>query len=136
MKRELTRHRLNGLNEALKIAVLDDPGAGNACHRYAIRPVELDTFPADSDPKRAIRLMYACCDIYFQNGPIQEAGVNGVSQEALLAVVEDRLASFQAGPYACEENEQALLCVREALTWLYKRTRDRTTRGVEGTSEK
>ena len=40
-----------------------------------------------------------CFEIRFQNGPIAEAGVNGLTHEALLAVLEDRLVGFQSGPY-------------------------------------
>jgi hypothetical protein len=53
-------------------------------------------------------------DIQFQNGPIAEAGVNGITQEVLLAIVADRLRSFQAGPYACQENADALSHVSAA----------------------
>jgi hypothetical protein len=80
--------------------------------------------------------MRACVDIRFQNGPINEHGVNGISQEALLAVVIDRLRSFQAGPYACRENATALTKCEEALMWLKLRTQRRIDRGVEGTSAK
>jgi hypothetical protein len=118
-KRELHSHKVNGLNEALKIAVLDEPGQGNACHHYAIR-VPL---------KDGIGTVF----IAFQNGPIQEAGVNGISNEALLAIVEDRLLGFQSGQYACRENALALTSLQEAMMWLQKRTRDRMARGVEGT---
>ena len=130
--RELTSHKVNGLNEALRIEVLDEPGQGNACHHYTIRPVEIHTFPAESDPPRASRLMRACSDIRFQDGPIQESGVNRISNEALLAVVEDRLLGFQSGQYACRENAIALTKLQEAMMWLQKRTRDRMARGVEG----
>ncbi|MCK9587740.1 MAG: hypothetical protein M0Q93_00070 [Terrimicrobiaceae bacterium] len=74
--------------------------------------------------------------IQFQNGPIQEAGVNGISGEALMAIQIDRLRSFQAGLYACRENALALTALEESLMWLQKRTRDRFARGVEGTSQK
>jgi hypothetical protein len=76
------------------------------------------------------------CQIDFQNGPIKEAGVNGISNEALLAIVEDRLACFQSGEYACRENAIALTKIQEAMMWLQKRTRDRVSRGVEGTMQK
>jgi hypothetical protein len=76
------------------------------------------------------------CRIYFQQGPIAEAGVNGVSNEALLAVVEDRLQGFQAGEFANRETAIALTKVQEAIMWLHKRTRDRIARGVEGTHQK
>lgn len=119
--RELRSHRVNGLNDALTISVLDEPGAGNACHLYAI--------DLDDTREGIIRL----ATLRFQNGPIQESGFNGLSNEALLAVVEDRLQGFQSGQYACRENAVALTKIQEAMMWLLKRTRDRVVRGVEGT---
>ncbi len=119
--RELTSHRVNGLNEALTVRVLDEPGAGNACHSYHVEIIMQD----------GTRRVYP---LQFQNGPIAEAGVNGLSQEALLAIVEDRLVGFQSGQYACRENAIALTKIQEAMMWLQKRTRDRVARGVEGTS--
>ena len=124
--RELTSHKVNGLNESINVIVMDEPGQGNACHHYRIEPIAAD------HPQGAINPV----DIKFQNGPILEAGVNGLSQEALLAVVEDRLISFQAGPYACRENAVALTKLQESMMWLQKRTRDRMARGVEGTNVK
>lgn len=121
--RELTSHKVNGLNEALCIEVLDEPGQGNACHRYAI------TYQ-DGHARHALPA------INFQNGPIQEAGVNGISNEALLAIVEDRLLGFQSDQFACRENAIALTKLQEAMMWLQKRTRDRMARGVEGTNQK
>jgi len=117
--RELTSHKVNGLNEALRIEVLDEPGKGNACHTYRIAN--------DGDVE---------CRIEFQNGPIVEVGVNGISQESLLAIVEDRLVGFQSGQYACRENAVALTKIQEAMMWLQKRTLDRMRRGVEGTHQK
>lgn len=119
--RKVTDHKLNGLNDALTITVLDEPGQGGACHEYRIE------HGGPTDPFTIIR---------FQNGPIQEAGVNGISGEALLAVVIDRLRSFQAGQYSCRENALALTALEESLMWLQKRTRDRLARGVEGTNQK
>lgn len=124
--RELTSHKVNGLNEALRIEVLDEPGQGNACHEYVISWQASEDHVYEEDTIR----------VSFQNGPIQEAGVNGGSNEALLAIVEDRLAGFQSGQYACRENAIALTKIREAMMWLQKRTRDRVARGVEGTNEK
>lgn len=134
-KRELVSHRVAGLNEALRIQVMDEAGQGNACHVYKVSPPELDTFDVTRDPQRGTRLMRACCDIRFQNGPIQEFGVNGISNEVLLAIVEDRLLGFQSGQYACRENAVALTKLQEAMMWLQKRTRDSEARGVEGTSK-
>ncbi len=74
--------------------------------------------------------------IHFQNGPVKEAGVNGLSNEALLAVVEDRLKGFQNGPLSCRENALALTKLQECLMWLHRRTQDRVARSVEGTLER
>jgi len=126
--RELTSHKVSGLNESIGIGVLDEPGAGGACHKYVMF-VPNDEFNQELNSSLN---QY----ITFQNGPIAEAGVNGISNEALLAIVEDRLAGFQAGPFASDDNKAALAAVREAMMWLQKRTRDRIARGVEGTSQK
>lgn len=127
MGRELTSHKMAGLNDQLLVHVLDQPGQGNACHEYQIRRWVTGTGDKNDD----IEL----CHIKFQDGPIGEFGVNGISNESLLAVVEDRLIGFQSGPYACAENTIALENVRAAIAWLQKRTRDRLARGVEGTSQ-
>lgn len=120
MPRELMSHKVNGLNVSLKIQVLDEPGQGNACHRYSVTPTT-------GNAKGVL--------IEFQNGPMQETAYpNGISNEALLAIVEDRLLGFQSGPYVCRENSIALTKIQEAMMWLQKRTRDRMARGVEGTS--
>lgn len=120
--REITSHKVNGLNEALKIEVLDEPGLGDACHNYRVSSVT--------------PLLMHPIEINFQKNPIQEVGVNGISMEALLAIVVDRLEGFQSGEYACEENQHALDSVRSALIALKIRTRERCERGVEGTSVK
>ena len=133
--RELTSHKVNGLNEALKIQVTDEPGQGNACHEYHITTVEVAP-PPEVDVMRCVAMLRAVHDIRFQDGPIQEAGVNGISNEALLAIVEDRLAGFQSGQFSCRENAIALTKIQEAMMWLQKRTRDRVARGVEGTNIK
>lgn len=71
--------------------------------------------------------------IPFQNGPINEVGVNGHTQEAYLAILIHRLECFQAGPYKGKFNEHALTHLEEARMWLLERTRERMARGVEGT---
>ena len=125
--RTVTDHKLNGLNDALEIQVLDEPGQGGACHDYKV------TYAAGA-PVGGTDFVDTV--IRFQNGLIQEFGVNGVSGEALMAIQIDRLRSFQAGPFACRENALALTALEESLMWLQKRTRDRLARGVEGTNQK
>lgn len=71
-------------------------------------------------------------NINFQHNTISDVGVVGWTNECLLAVVADRLQSFQDGPFPCEENQIALESVKRALFILEKRTADRKNRGVEG----
>ena len=123
--REITSHKVNGLNDSISIKVLDEPGQGGANHVYEL---SLTHGGNGEQPAPGPVLM-----IKFQNGPIKEAGYNGFSGEALLAVVEDRLKSFQEGPYKCRENACALTHLQEAMMWLHRRTHERMQRGVEGT---
>lgn len=71
--------------------------------------------------------------IKFQEGPIQECGVNGVMNEDLIAMVICRLQHFQQTEFACRENAMAITKLEEAMLWLRKRTMAREKRGVEGT---
>lgn len=121
---EITSHKVNGLNEAITIKATDYSGAGGAHHVYEL------THPALNGTATALTM------IQFQNGPIKEVGVNGISGEALLAIVEHRLQCFQAGQFACRENAIALTKIQEAMHWLHHRTRERLQRGVEGTTQK
>lgn len=134
--RQIHDHKVNPANDTITIEVLDEPGAGGANHAYSITGYDLKSNPSFGFlgvPAGAHDFSTA---ILFQNGPIAEAGVNGITQEVLLAVVIDRLRSFQAGPYACRENALALTKLEEAQHWLHHRTRARMARGVEGTHQK
>lgn len=135
----------------LTISVLDEPGQGGANHQYMISFGERREKPTieeleqllskDEGPKPEMWpdgsvTLGRTCFIGFQNGPIKEFGVNGVTQEALLAVVIDRLRSFQSGPFSCRDNAVALTHCEDALMWLQRRTRERIRRGVEGTNQR
>lgn len=117
--RTINEHKVNPANDKLEIVVTDEPGAAGASHAYRI---------SHDGGTTGFNI-----DLQFQNGPIAEAGVNGITQEALLAIVADRLRSFQGGQYACRENAIALTKIEEAMHWLHSRTRARMARGVEGT---
>lgn len=123
--RELTEHKVNECNEALKIHVTDEPGSGGANHAYVIF--------ADENYALLKPGVTVHTHLNFQNGPIKETGVNGITQEVLLAIVADRLRCFQDGPYKCRENAVALTHIETAQLWLQKRTLERLRRGVEGT---
>lgn len=130
--RELTGHRVNPANDLLKIEVLDDPGSGGANHLYHI--TGFNSRSNASDPWTARHGQPAeHSTVLFQNGPIAEVGVNGVTHEALLAILIDRMEGFQAGPYASPDNQEALEAMRTAQTALQRRTLARMARGVEGT---
>lgn len=132
--RQLTDHIVEGdsANHQVKISVLDEPGQGGAHHRYQVDWYD-GLKPSTNQINKGCR---AECYIAFQDGPIKEVGVNGVTHEALLAILIDRMRSFQAGPYSSRGNAIALTHMEEALMWLQQRTRERIKRGVEGTHAK
>jgi len=111
-----------GTRKYTEVRVLDKKGQGNANHKYEVVLAE--------NRNRVV------CEVNFQNGPIKEFGVNGVTNEDLIAIVIDRMRGFQSGDYACRENALALTKLEEALMWLCNRTNEREVRGVEGTNEK
>lgn len=115
--RELKSHGPSGPNVCLRIQVLDEPGLGNANHEYRI----LYSHRTPHGP------CVSKIPIKFHNGPIavNQENINGISNEALLAIVEDRLLGLQSGEFSCRENAIALTKIQEALLWLHKRTRDR-----------
>ena len=124
MSRKLTAHQVPGLNEVLEITVLDEPGDGGACHEYEIRLL--------GDDGGIIRAW----DINFQKGPIADPNDrNGLTNEALLAILIDRMEGFQSGPFHCNENQAVLELVTNALEGLHIRTKRRIDRGVEGRNE-
>lgn len=120
--RELTGHKVNPANDVLRVWVHDEPGSGGANHDYSI------AIPSQDPNSTATTI-----PIRFQNGPIAEAGVNGVTHEALLAILVDRMEGFQAGPYASPDNQEALEAMRTAQTALQRRTKERLARNAEGT---
>lgn len=93
----------------LEACRMDRPGPGGACHQY-----EIFTHEEQGDGQ-------SVCRLHFQEGPVKDAGINGVQHEALVAVIIDRLQAFQTGPYSCRENAIAITKLEEALMWLDKR---------------
>lgn len=118
--RRIHTHEVTEADKRIGISVLDylTPGAANVHYAVDVAGTENGL------------------DVIFQNGPVAEHGVNGVTQEVLLAIVIDRLQCFQRSAFACRENAIALTHIETAMMWLQKRTRDRIARGVEGRAEK
>jgi hypothetical protein len=113
--RAILDHIINPVNDKLSITVMDDAGPGGANHHYVIHNASIEA-----------------TDIKFQKGGIKDNGINGITQEALLAIVIDRLRCFDKGPFSSRENALALTKCEEALQWLHSRTIERMRRGVEG----
>ena len=133
MNRELTAHKVNECNEQLKIEVLDGIGPGGDNHLYQITGFNTGTNPSDPFTQRHGGPAKHST-VLFQNGPINaENKTNGVTHEALLAILIDRLEAFQKGPYECHENKMALDHLVNALDWLKCRTNRRLKSGIEGT---
>lgn len=130
--RTINDHKINSANDTLTITVTDEPGAGGASHLYQVTGFNTKSNPSDPFTERHGQPAEHAT-VLFQNGPIAEVGVNGLTHEVLLAIVADRLRSFQKGPYSCKANACALTHIEEAQHWLQQRTIERMRRGVEGT---
>lgn len=117
VRRVLKGHQVNPANDLLDVLVLDEPGDGGASHNYLVRGPSFEVF------------------LHFQNGPIAEKGVNGITQEALLEILIDRLTGFQSGRFANTYNQAALEHLQRAQGELLARTKERVQRGVEGTHQ-
>jgi hypothetical protein len=123
-KREIKTHRGNKLNDSLRI-LAGDRGPGGASDSYSISGIDPEHEPLPQDIWTPLR---------FQKGNPAD-GINGISNESLLAVIRDRLEGFQAGPFACEENKHALAWIISAMDILAARSMRRDLRGVEGTQQ-
>jgi len=121
--RKITGHESNPINEAILITADNrDEANGNTSHVYDAEY---------TDQYERIRGSH----IEFQHGPIKEVGFNGITNEALIAILIDRYEGFQASKWACVENGVTLRCLREAMQSQVLRTQGREKRGVEGTNE-
>lgn len=69
--------------------------------------------------------------IAFQNGPVPIHGVNGVTNESLLAILIHRTNVINE-QFPCEENKTALDHMQKALESFNARTKNRIQRNVEG----
>lgn len=100
----------------------------NAPKRFVISGFNAQTNPAAEPGDNLLSLV-----ILLQNGVIPEVGLNGVTCEDLLKVVEETFVCFQEGQFACEENDEVLQGVRMAQAAIAKRLVRRENQGTEGT---
>lgn len=106
-------------NAPSNVAALDDrdPNAGNVSHEYGVQY---------GGPGAVLR-------IQFQHGPRGvEGSAPGIYDDDLLAIIEDRMASFQSGPFASPESQTALEHIRAAREALGLRVARRIAQGVLG----
>jgi hypothetical protein len=78
--------------EELEISVGDDPGPDGVCSRYDIVNVDFEKHPA-YEGRHGYGSGRGRLVVLFQQGDPDEVGLNGVTEEALLAIVVDRLKS-------------------------------------------
>jgi hypothetical protein len=60
--------------------------------------------------------------VNFQEGPVKDVGVNGIFNEDLLLMVVTRLEAFQNSETKCNENQEAINAIYEAIDSLRART--------------
>lgn len=123
--RKITSHHVKDQNNDLEIVACDEPSNGGANHLYQIIDVSEQNTARDAADT-------VLAEIPFQTGPIPANGINGVTNESLIAIVIDRLEGFQNGNLANRYNSAALHSLHSALASLKQRTIDRLGRGVEG----
>lgn len=103
---QITKHESPGDGVQPVVEAGDDRTAGGARYAYVVRGGGQITHLVFPNPKPGDALMVA-----------------GLTNEALLAVVLDRLECFQQGPHPCGENQKAGQYIEAALRCLQDRTR-------------
>jgi hypothetical protein len=115
--REITGHTVFEDNP-IRIVAMDEPSASGCSNHYVIEGYNSETHQSDTAPaNHQTRL-----EILFQSGPPPVVGFNGVTVEALLCVVADRLQGFQNGIHPHVANEHALDHIKIALGSLHGRS--------------
>jgi len=139
--KELTYHHDGlGLTELCRVVVDDEPHPVNGAHHsYRLkRKLTDDEWRQHGGETEAqyfgeTEVGY----IQFQRGPRNIAdSTPGTLDGAVLSVLIHRYECFQAGPFACAENEAVLEHLRAALAAILARAKERAGRGVLGTNTK
>lgn len=137
MERIRTHEDGCGLTELCEVHVGDAPHPVNGAHHQylLLRKLTADEktriygegHMTDSDVLETVGT------IQFQRGPRNVAdSTPGTLDGAVLAVVIHRYECFQAGPFACAENEEVLAHLRAAQQLIIQRAQERAARGVLG----
>lgn len=118
-RREVTHHRSGQADLHQNIVIMaGEPGLGGASTEYSVRMKDGD-------------MGFDIARLTFQTKCVETPDqIDGLTNETLLAIVQDRLEGFQAGKYPCPENESALVNVKMALHQLHQRTHRRIASGL------
>ena len=119
--RTITDHIIEGdaVNHLIHVSGSDRGGPGGGSHEYLIQIVPLDDG----------------LSLKFQKGDPAN-GINGITDEVLLAILIDRWRGFLDGPISSTYTAEALEHGLKALECLKARTIDRIQRGVYCTYQK
>lgn len=134
------KHDIVGSIEDYEAGVVSDAAGAKTIDAYAVdersnapKRFVISGFDASTNPAAEAGDNLNACVILIQNGPLPEVGVNGVTAEDLLTVVAELYTSYQEGPFACEENAEALEHIQAAQAAIAKRFARREAEGTEGT---
>lgn len=103
---EIKTHQISSKESNIRVFTEDEPGKDGSFWHYRV---------SFGDPRAPDSV--ANLHIRFQNGDIKTMGVNGITTEALLAVVLDRIKN----DYLCrntKEDGKALDAIELGLLWL------------------
>lgn len=137
-----TDHDIVGSIEDHEAGIVSGDDGGKVIEAFAIDPRSnapkrfvISGFDAQTNDAAEAGDNLNACVILLQSGALSEVGVNGVTAEDLLKVVEETYVCFQEGQFACEENEEVLQHVRAAQAAIAKRFQRRSAEGTEGTHQ-
>lgn len=102
--------------------------------------VSIDMTDVEAQIKKAVDGFWdangsKCVLVKWQEGTVQEVGVNGAQVRDVVAVALERLQELNR-QFPCRENAVTITKLEEAIMWQNKRTYDRIKRGVEGTEQR
>lgn len=117
-KRTIRQHKCPGLNDAIEVSAVGEPGVGTASYKYRVQVT------TDSNGEFSIT-------IPFQEMPIKEYGPEGLTDEVLLAIVLDRFSAYQQSSLACDAFKNASRFINQALDELKLRRIERRQKGKE-----
>jgi|FLOH01.1.fsa_nt_gi hypothetical protein len=142
---ELTGHHDgHGLMERCVVRAVDEPQQpSGAYHDYRLLRALTDEEVAaarDGGMSYEVEDGVTLADVgsvQFQRGPRNEDGSTpGTLDGALLSILIHRRECFQAGPYACQENQEALDLLLGVRAMDKHRADERAARGVLGRNAK